>query len=64
MTKFDDKVEELLTKHPNLTKLDAIKILTEKNERKKKKREEKTERRNAKKLKNEANRPEQNEVDS
>jgi hypothetical protein len=52
------KIEELLAKHPGLTKLEAIKIVTEKNERKKKKRTEKTERDNAKKLKNEANIPE------
>ncbi len=58
MTKTEDKVEKLLAKHPNLTKLDAIKIVTEKNERKKQKRVEKTDRSNAKKLKNEANRPE------
>ena len=64
MTKIDDKIEKLLAKHPNLTKLDAIKIVTEKNERKKKKRVEKTDRSNAKKLKNEANRPEQDGVDS
>jgi hypothetical protein len=58
MTKIDTKVEELLAKHPDLTKLEAVKIVTEKNERKKKKRAEKTERSNAKKLKNEASRPE------
>ncbi len=58
MTKIDGKVEELLAKHPSLTKLEAIKIITEKNERKKKKRVEKTDRSNAKKLRNEANRPE------
>lgn len=55
MTKFDERVEELLAKHPGLTKLEAIKVVTEKNERKKKKRAEKTERSNAKKLKYEAN---------
>lgn len=54
MTKFDERVEELLTKHPDLTKPEAIKIVTEKNERKKKKRAEKTDRSNAKKLKYEA----------
>ncbi len=54
MTKFDERVEELLTKHPDLTKPEAIKIVTEKNERKKKKRAEKTDRSNAKKLKHEA----------
>jgi hypothetical protein len=59
MTKIDGKVEELLAKHPSLTKLEAIKIITDKNERKKKKRVEKTDRSNAKKLRNEANRPEQ-----
>jgi len=64
MTKIDGKVEELLAKHPSLTKLEAIKIVTEKNERKKKKRVEKTDRSNAKKLKNEANRPERHDVDS
>ena len=55
MTKIDGKVEELLAKHPSLTKLEAIKIVTEKNERKKKKRSEKADRSNAKKHKNEAN---------
>ena len=59
MAKFDEKVEELLAKHPNLTKPEAVKIVTEKNERKKKKRAEKTDRSNAKKLKYEANRPDQ-----
>ena len=58
MTMTNEKVEELLAKHPSLTKLEAIKIVTEKNERKKKKRAEKTERDNTKKLKNEANIPE------
>ncbi len=58
MTKIDERVEELLAKHPSLTKLEAIKIVTEKNERKKQKRAEKTDRSNAKKLRNEANRPE------
>ena len=58
MAKMDEKVEALLAKHPSLTKPEAIKILTEKNERKKKKRAEKTERSNAKKLEGEANRPE------
>jgi len=58
MSKTDDKIKALLAKHPSLTKPDAIKILTEKNERKKKKRAEKAERTNAKMLKNEENRPE------
>jgi len=55
MTKINKKVEELLAKHPSLTKVEAIKIVTEKNERKKKKRAEKTDRSNAKKLKTEEN---------
>ncbi|WP_174714909.1 hypothetical protein [Marinomonas hwangdonensis] len=38
MTAFDTKVEELIAKHPNLTKDEAIKIVTEKNNRKKQKR--------------------------
>lgn len=62
MTKADDKIEELLTKHPKLTKVEAINIITEKNERKKKKRLEKTDRSNAKKLRNEASRPKTDEV--
>ena len=41
MTKIDDRVDEILAKHPSLTKPEAIKIVTEKNERKKKKRAEK-----------------------
>ncbi|MBD3584528.1 hypothetical protein HHX48_02125 [Salinimonas sp. HHU 13199] len=41
MTKFDDRVKEIVAKHPNLTKEEAMKIVTEKNERKKKKRAEK-----------------------
>ncbi len=59
MHKIDKKVEELQAKHPSLTKPEAIKILAEKNERKKIKRLEKTDRSNAKKIKNEANRPEE-----
>jgi hypothetical protein len=51
------KVEELLAKHPDLTKVQAVKIVTEKNKRKKEKRSEKADRSNVKKLKNEANRP-------
>jgi hypothetical protein len=57
MTKTDEKVEELLAKHPSLTKLEAAKIITDKNQRKKKKRAEKTEKSTAKRLKYEANRP-------
>lgn len=46
MAKFDDRVNELVAKHPNLTKEDAIKIVTDKNERKKKKRAEKSDKKN------------------
>lgn len=42
MTKFDDRVKEIITKHPNLTQEEAIKIVTDKNERKKKKRAERS----------------------
>lgn len=42
MAKFDERVKELVEKHPNLTKDEAIKIVTDKNERKKKKRAEKS----------------------
>jgi len=52
MTKINKKVEELLAKHPNLSQPEAIKIVTEKNERKNKKRTEKTDRSNAKKIRN------------
>ena len=57
MAGIDEKAEALVAKHPNLTKPEAMKILTEKNARKKKKRSEKAERSLSKKLKNEANRP-------
>jgi hypothetical protein len=54
MSKTNGKVEELLAKHPNLSQAEAIKIVTEKNERKKKRRIEKADKGNAKKLRNEA----------
>ncbi|MBJ7549518.1 hypothetical protein [Marinomonas ostreistagni] len=38
MTNFEKRVEELTAKHPHLTKDEAIKIVTEKNARKKQKR--------------------------
>jgi len=44
MTKFDERVKELVAKHPNLTSEEAVKIVTDKNARKKKKRAEKSER--------------------
>jgi hypothetical protein len=49
MSKVDEKVEELLAKHPHLTKPEALKIVTDKNRRKKDKRAEKTERSNSRK---------------
>ena len=49
MTKFDEKVDELVAKHPNLSKEEAIKIVTEKNERKKAKRKERTDKKAQKK---------------
>lgn len=42
MAKIEGRVEELLAKHPSLTRVEAIKIVTEKNERKRKKRAAKT----------------------
>ena len=39
MPKFDERVAELVAKHPNLTKDEAKKIVTEKNDRKKARRE-------------------------
>jgi hypothetical protein len=62
MIKINGKVEELLAKHPNLSQAEAIKIVTEKNERKKKKRIEKTDRGNAKKRRNEATAPNADEA--
>ena len=47
MPKFDERVAELLAKHPNLTKEEAVKIVTEKNKRKKEKRAERTGKKNA-----------------
>ena len=64
MTKIDDKVAELIAKQPSLTKPDAIKIITEKNARKKKKRSEKADRNDAKKIKNEENRAERDKDDA
>jgi hypothetical protein len=62
MSKTNGKVEELLAKHPNLSQAEAIKIVTEKNERKKKRRIEKADTGNAKKLKNEAQAPNADEA--
>lgn len=50
MTKLNKKVVELLAKHPNLSQEEAIKIVAEKNERKKQKITERIDRINAKKL--------------
>jgi hypothetical protein len=62
MSKTNGKVEELLAKHPNLSQAEAIKIVTEKNERKKKRRIEKADKGNAKKLRNEAEAPNADEA--
>ena len=62
MSKISGKVEELLAKHPNLSQEEAIKIVTEKNERKKKKKIEKTDRGNAKKLKKQSVAPNADET--
>lgn len=56
MAKFDERVEELLAKHPDLTKEEATKIVTEKIARKKGKKADKTERINAKRARNEERR--------
>ncbi len=61
MKKNDDKIQALLSKHPNLTKEAAIKIFAEKNERKKKKRDEKSDRSNAKKRKEAKDKPSQSD---
>ena len=58
MTKSDGKVEQLLAKHPSLTKQEALKIVAEKNERKRKKREGKTEKIESDRRAYEARRPE------
>lgn len=50
------KLDELVAKHPNLTKPEALKILADKNERKNKKRAEKNHRSDTKKALNEAKR--------
>ncbi|AGH46007.1 hypothetical protein [Paraglaciecola psychrophila] len=62
MTKINGKVEELLAKHPTLSQEEAIKIVTEKNERKKKKRSEKADRGSAKKRRNESATPNADEA--
>jgi hypothetical protein len=55
--KTEGKVEELLAKHPNLTRPEALKIIAEKNERKREKRVEKNTRTEEKKRFHEAKRP-------
>lgn len=54
MTKVSGKVEDLLAKHPTLSQEEAIKIVADKNERKKKKKAEKIDRGNAKKVVNQS----------
>jgi hypothetical protein len=62
MSKTNGKVEELLAKHPNLSQAEAIKIVTKKNERKKKRRIEKADKGNTKKLRKEAAAPNADEA--
>lgn len=59
MTKIDERVEELLAKHPALTKPEAIEIITAKNARKKARRAEKADRIEAKRAKSAENRAKQ-----
>lgn len=54
MTKIEEKVDELLAKHSNLTKDEATKIVTEKIARKRNKRAVNTEKSDAKRLQYEA----------
>lgn len=54
MTKISGKVEGLLAKHPTLSQEEAIKIVADKNERKKQRRSEKANKGNAKRLRNES----------
>ena len=48
MAKIEEKVEQLLAKHPRLTRPEATKIITAKNTRKRDKRSEKNNRINEK----------------
>ena len=64
MTKISGKVEALLAKHPNLSQEEAIKIVADKNERKKQKRIEKTNKGNAKRLRNESTAPNADDDDA
>ena len=57
MSKTDQKIEELMAKHPSLSKEEATKIVSEKKARKKQKRTEKTNRATAKRAAYEANAP-------
>ena len=58
MNKTEGKIEELIAKHPHLTREEALKIITEKNERKRKKRAASTEKSEAKRSSYEARRAE------
>ena len=58
MAKIEEKVEGLLAKHPSLTRPEALKIITEKNDRKRKKRAARTDKINDQKRRYEENRPE------
>lgn len=54
MANIETKVEALLAKHPHLTKPEALKIVTEKNKRKRDKRSAANEKSEAKRLRYEA----------
>jgi hypothetical protein len=54
MSKTDQKIEAIITKHPHLSREEAILILSEKNARKNKKRSEKISKANEKKAAYEA----------
>jgi len=64
MPKISGKVEELLAKHPSLSQEEAIKIVADKNERKKQRRIEKTNKGNAKRLRNESAAPNEGEAEA
>ena len=62
MTEISKKVEDLLVKHPNLTQAEAIKIVANKNERKKTKKSKKADIDSAKKSRKQAMDPDSDET--
>jgi len=61
MAKIEDRVAELMSKHPHLSEEDALKIVKDKNARKSQRRAEKKERIDAKREKYAAARAEKGE---